>query len=101
MTLWAGTVRAASYSPDMTFETRSERTAHLLAARLEQLASALERSGADATAVARLLESASLATMHAVSLDLLTSARAAGIWREAAERHPAVKPHIGRLPLAA
>jgi hypothetical protein len=67
---------------------RSERTAKLLALRLEELACALERSGAPPEAAARLLESASVATMHAVSLELVTSQRAAAIWNDASQRHP-------------
>ena len=38
----------------------------------------------------RLLESASVATLNAVALDLLSPEAADEIWREAAERHPAV-----------
>jgi hypothetical protein len=80
-----------------------ERIAHRLAARLEELARACERAGAPREPVARLLESASVATMHAVSLELLTSERAAGIWNDAVERHPlleqapAVRPTVDRL----
>ena len=72
----------------VTADARSERTARLLALRLEELARALERAGAPTDAATRLLESASLATMHAVSLDLVTSERAAAIWENATERHP-------------
>ncbi|MGI8421864.1 MAG: hypothetical protein ACR2MU_06355 [Gaiellaceae bacterium] len=50
-------------------ESRSDRTARQLATRIEELASALHRAGAPVEASARLLELASLATMHAVSLD--------------------------------
>lgn len=74
--------------PPVTTEVRSERTARLLALRLEELARALERAGAPAGAAARLLESASVATLHAVSLELVTSKRAAAIWNDASERHP-------------
>jgi 2-methylcitrate dehydratase PrpD len=66
----------------------SERIARVLSARLEELAHVAERSGAAAPAVARLLEAASVATMHAVALDLLTAAQAKAIWHDAAERHP-------------
>ena len=52
-------------------------TAARLAARLDDLASSLPRSGAPPAEAQRLLESASLATLQAVSLDLLTAARAA------------------------
>jgi hypothetical protein len=74
----------------MTDDTRSERTARVLAARLDELARALELAGVPAGSSARLLEAASVATLHAVTLDLLTAERAAGLWQEAAERHPAV-----------
>jgi len=69
---------------------RGERTARLLALRLEELARALEQAGVPSQAAARLLESASVATMHAVSLDLVTSERAAAIWTDASDRHPAL-----------
>jgi hypothetical protein len=49
----------------------SDRVAQALVNRLEQLSSAALRSGADPSAVARLLESASLATLHGVSLAYL------------------------------
>ncbi len=51
-------------------------TATRLAARLDDLASSLARSGAPPAEAQRLLESASLATLQAVSLDLLTAVRA-------------------------
>ena len=51
-------------------------TAARLAARLDDLASSLARSGAPPGEAQRLLESASLATLQAVSLDLLTAMRA-------------------------
>jgi hypothetical protein len=50
-------------------------TAARLAARLDDLASSLARSGAPPDEVQRLLASASLATLQAVSLDLLTASR--------------------------
>ena len=52
-------------------------TAARLAARLDDLASSLARSGASPAEAQRLLESASLATLQAVALDLLTAAPAA------------------------
>jgi hypothetical protein len=70
--------------------TRSERTARILSGRLEELARALERAGAPPESAARLLEAASVATLHAVALDILTTERAAEVWREAAERHPRI-----------
>jgi hypothetical protein len=75
----------------MEAETRSERTERLLTQRLEELARALERSGASAGAVGRLLELASVATMHAVALDLVSAGRADLIWRAAVESHPALE----------
>jgi hypothetical protein len=84
-------------------EPAEERVAQRLAARLEELARACERAGAPREPVARLLESASVATMHAVSLELLTAERASGIWTDAVERHPlledapAVRPTVERL----
>jgi soluble lytic murein transglycosylase-like protein len=74
----------------MTETARSERTARILGLRLEELARALERSGASPAAIARLLEAASVATANAVALELLTAERARGIWSETAARHPAV-----------
>lgn len=74
----------------MTDTTRSERTARILSARLSELARALERPEVPREAASRLLEAASVATMHAVTLDLLTSQRARALWHEAAEQHPNV-----------
>jgi hypothetical protein len=48
-----------------------DRTAHALSARLDELASVAERSGAAGHAVARLLEAASVAAMNALALELL------------------------------
>ncbi|MFN2628294.1 MAG: hypothetical protein ABR569_06625 [Gaiellaceae bacterium] len=76
----------------MTEATRTGRTERLLSGRLDELACAVERASVTVAAAARLLESASVATMHAVSLELLTSARASELWQEAAERHPQVEP---------
>jgi hypothetical protein len=81
----------------MTHDSRSDRTARLLTARLEELGRALERANVPKEQAARLLESASIATMHAVTLDLLTTTRATELWREAAERHPAARP-LSHLP---
>lgn len=77
---------------DMTDAARSERTARVLIGRLEELARAVELSGAPSAAAARLLEAASVATANAVALDLLTSERAAAIWREASDRYPEITP---------
>jgi hypothetical protein len=79
-------------SARMTRRARAERTERILLGRLEELARALERSGASNEAVARLLESASVATMNAVALNLISSEAADHVWREAEERHPQVAP---------
>jgi hypothetical protein len=76
----------------MTRRARTQRTERILVARLDELATALERSGAPAESVARLLESASVATVNAIALDLISADVAEEIWREAEERHPAVAP---------
>jgi hypothetical protein len=67
-----------------------DRTARALSARLEELAVVAERSGAAAPAIARLLEAASVATMHAVALELLSDDAARSIWHDVEERHPVV-----------
>jgi hypothetical protein len=72
----------------MTQRARTERTERILVARLEELARVLERSGAPAESVARLLESASVATINAIALNLLSEEAANAIWHRAAERHP-------------
>ena len=67
-------------------ETRAERTARLLVARLDALAraaSTLRHKEAE-----RLVELASVATMNAVALELLHADRAEAIWRDAHARHP-------------
>jgi hypothetical protein len=79
----------------MTEAARSERTARVLGARLDELARALERGGVRPEAAVWLLESAAVATAHAVMLDLLSVAQATELWREAAERHPDVEPLRG------
>ena len=76
----------------MTRRARTQRTERILVARLDELATALERSGGPAESVARLLESASVATVNAIALDLISADAAEEIWREAEERHPAVAP---------
>ena len=83
----------------MTQEARAERTVRLLTLRLEELAAALERTRTPSADVARLLELASVATMHAVSLELLTMPRAERVWREAEERHPALQAAKIRRPV--
>ena len=77
----------------MTRRARTERTERILVARLEEVARVLERSGAPAESVGRLLESASVATINAIALNLLSEEAANEIWRDAAERHPALPLH--------
>ena len=74
----------------MTRQARCERTERILIARLEELARIVERSGAPQEAIARLLESASVATMNAVALNLISSDVANGIWRDAETKHPEI-----------
>jgi len=67
-------------------ETRAERTARLLIARLDALARAAgEIRHAEAE---RLVELASIATMRAIALEMIQEERAEEIWREAHVRHP-------------
>jgi hypothetical protein len=70
----------------VTEETRSERTARLLVARLDALARAAGRLRH--VEAERLVELASVATMHAVALELIQAEQAEQIWREAHVRHP-------------
>jgi hypothetical protein len=80
----------------VTEDARSERTARLLIARLEELAraaSSLRHAEAE-----RLVELASVATMNAVALDMLHAERAETIWREAHERHPELPDVVVDLP---
>ena len=65
-----------------------DRIAHVLSGRLDELASAAERSGATGPVVGRLLEAASVATMHAVALEFLADTAARDSRREAAEPRP-------------
>ena len=74
----------------MTRRARAERTERILIGRLEELSRALESSGAPPEAIARLLESASVATMNAIALNLITIDVAETIWRETETRHPEV-----------
>jgi hypothetical protein len=76
--------------------TRSERTSRLLVARLDALASVasqLRHSEAE-----RLVELASIATMHAVALETLQAEKAEAIWREAHARHPELPQVVVELP---
>ncbi len=80
----------------VTDETRTERTARLLIARLDalaQVASTLKHSEAE-----RLVELASVATMHAVALETLHAEKAEAIWREAHTRHPQLPEVVLELP---
>jgi hypothetical protein len=70
----------------MTELTRSGRTSQLLVARLDALASVA--SQLHRVEVERLVELASIATMHAVALETLHAEKAEEIWRDAHARHP-------------
>jgi hypothetical protein len=77
-------------------ETRSERTTRLLVSRLDALAKvAAGLHHADAT---RLVELASVATMHAIALETLHAERAEEIWRQAHARHPELPAVVVALP---
>ena len=67
-------------------ETRSNRTARLLAARLEAVARVA--SGVRHAEAERLVELASVATMRAIALELIQAELAEEIWREAHVKHP-------------
>jgi hypothetical protein len=71
---------------------RRQRLERVLAARLDELARVLERSGASEGAIARRLESASVATVNAVALDLISEDVASDIWRRAEVEHPEIVP---------
>jgi hypothetical protein len=77
-------------------ETRSERTTRLLVSRLDALAKVVVGlHHADAT---RLVELASVATMHAIALETLHAERAEEIWRQAHARHPELPEVVVALP---
>ena len=80
----------------MVNETRSERTTRLLVARLDALARAA--FGLHHGEATRLVELASVATMHAVALETLRAERAEEIWREAHLRHPGLPEVVIALP---
>ena len=88
----AGERQDGPKSARMTKRARTERTERILIARLDELARALEQSGLPNESIARLLESASIATMNAVSLNLISAEAADEIWSSAATRHPNVAP---------
>jgi hypothetical protein len=75
----------------MTLPVRSERTAKLLIGRLDALARAATQVPHAETE--RLVELATIATMHAVALQLLEAERADAIWADARARHPEL-PHV-------
>jgi ubiquinone biosynthesis protein COQ9 len=80
----------------VTPETRSDRTARLLVARLDALARAASRL--KHVEAERLVELASVATMHAVALEILQAEKADAIWREAHVRHPQLPEVVVELP---
>jgi len=82
----AGPSDAATKMRDVIELTRSERTSQLLVARLDALASVAAQL--PHVEVERLVELASVATMHAVALETLHAEKAEEIWREAHTRHP-------------
>ena len=82
----AGPSDAATKMRDVIELTRSERTSQLLVARLDALASIAAQL--PHVEVERLVELASVATMHAVALETLHAEKAEEIWREAHTRHP-------------
>jgi hypothetical protein len=80
----------------VTEETRTDRTARLLVARLDALAAVaanLHHKEAE-----RLVELASVATMNAVALEMLHVEQAEEIWREAHARHPELPEVVIELP---
>jgi hypothetical protein len=80
------TVRSGREDAGVIDETRCERTARLLVARLDALARvASELRHAEAE---RLVELASVATMRAVALEMIQAEKADQIWRDAHIRHP-------------
>ena len=70
----------------VTNETRAERTARLLVARLDALACVASRLRHPEAQ--RLVELASVATMRAVALEMIQAEHAAAIWHDAHVRHP-------------
>ena len=87
---------AATKIRDVTELTRCERTSQLLVARLDALSSvAAQLHHVD---VERLVELASIATMHAVALETLHAEKAEEIWRDAHTRHPQLRVVEIELP---
>lgn len=87
-----GVLGVEQNNADMTRVVRARRTERILIARLEELAQAVERAGAPHEAISRLLESASVATMNAIALNLIRADVAGEIWREAEAKHPEIVP---------
>lgn len=84
----------------MTGDARSERTVRLLVAQLEALSRAATALGPHHDEVLHLLESASVATTHAVALELLGEDQAASIWADAHRRHPELPQAPDLVPAA-
>jgi hypothetical protein len=96
-----GSSDATANIPGMTEETRCERTANLLIARLDALARTADCL--PHPEVERLVELASVATARAVELQLIDAERAESIWDDAYSRQPALRaagPHL-QIALAA
>ncbi len=72
-------------------------TAARLAAHLDTLASSLTRSGAPPAEAQRLLASASLATLQAVSLNMLTASRQLGQEPPREHKAPVLEPVPAQL----
>jgi hypothetical protein len=77
-------------------ETRAERTTRLLVSRLDALAKVA--SGLHHAEATRLVERASVATMHAIALETLQIERAEEIWRQAHARHPQLPEVVVAVP---
>jgi hypothetical protein len=77
-------------------DTRSERTASLLIARLDAVARVAGRL--PNVEAERLVELATVATMRAVALQLLEAEHADAIWRDAHARHPQLRRIEIELP---
>ena len=74
---------------DVTEDARSTRTERLLISRLDALArtaAALPHAETE-----RLVELATVATMRAVALDMISAEKAETVWRDAHGRHPSLR----------
>jgi len=74
----------------MTPQVRNDRTVRLLSQRLDELACRLER-GCARRPVAHQLERVSVATRHAIRLELISAEEAASIWARARKTHPVLE----------